>query len=70
MDTFQGHGHKHEQGVGPDNPEGTFKGVNGNNIYGPNRIFDPTELGKYGTPRLGSETRPKNAAVYYYIRVN
>ena len=69
-DAFQIHGHKHEQGDGPDNPAGTFKGVNGNNVYMNGRIQEPAAIRDSGEPRVARETRPKNAAVYYYVRIN
>jgi hypothetical protein len=70
QDSFQIHGHKHEQGDGPDNPAGTFKGVNGNNVYMNGRVQEPAAIRDSGEPRISKETRPKNAAIYYYVRIN
>lgn len=71
-DQFQGHGHLHELGAnGADYSPGTFQGVFGTNSYtGPARILDPRTIAKYGDAKFGTETRPKNIAVNYYIRIN
>jgi hypothetical protein len=31
--------------------------------------FVADELNNYGIPCVGSQTRPKNVAVYYYIKI-
>jgi len=72
MDQIQGHGHKYEKGDnGETNKNGTFKGINGADEYGGGeRIREPVTIGQYGEVRVGTETRSKNIAVYYYIRIN
>lgn len=70
MDSFQGHGHVHEQSGGGEFAPGTFQGVYGNDKYLSNRILEPSSIKRFGTARFGSETRPKNIALYVYIKVN
>lgn len=71
-DQFQGHGHIHEVGSnGNAYSYGTFQGVYGTNYYaGPTRVLRPSTLDPYGDAKYGTETRPKNVAVYYYIKIN
>jgi|GEM_PF-3666774 len=71
MDMFQGHGHKHEMGNSNANyPPGTFDGVYGTGVFLQNRIREPATIERFGEARFGLETRPKNVAVYYYIKIN
>ncbi|MCH6259419.1 collagen-like protein [Puniceicoccaceae bacterium K14] len=76
-DAFQGHWHypgdlagvKH--GIVSQNyGEGGIKGESGNGLYWTAAKFDPSSDGKNGEPRTSSETRPKNVAVYFYIKIN
>ncbi len=69
-DAFQGHGHRHEIGSPHYFPTGAFYGTFGTDQYMYGRILDPAPLPGYGNPRYDTETRPKNVAVYYYIRIN
>ena len=72
LDQLQGHGHGHEIGdtSGTTYAPGPFLGVYGTNIPGTGRILQPTSLDPYGAVRYGMETRARNVAVYYYIRIN
>jgi hypothetical protein len=71
-DEFQGHRHNYE--IGSNTPDtvsdGAFKAGTGIDRYNGGRIQGPVELKGNDTPRFGVETRPKNVAVYYYIRIN
>jgi hypothetical protein len=70
-DSFQAHGHQVEEGTTNAFSTGTFFGVFGTNKPLVGRVLKPTKLEeKYGEPRVSAETRPKNVAVYYYIKVN
>ena len=70
-DSFQGHGHLHEVGRnGADFSTGTFQGVFGLGTYIGTRVLEPATIERFGQARFGSETRPKNVSVYYYIRIN
>lgn len=71
-DQFQGHGHQHDMASGIANyPPGTLAGTYGTGVMSPNtRVLDPISLQKFGDAKFGRETRPKNVAVYYYIKIN
>ncbi|MFZ8198397.1 hypothetical protein [Alteromonas portus] len=70
LDAFQGHKHFQEnrlvksgQDDLPNTPDQRPKQNGADNSEG------KYEAG-FGTPRISSETRPKNVAVYFYIRIN
>jgi hypothetical protein len=71
LDQLQGHGHTHEL-MGSTIPfgPGTFYGTYGSNSFTSGRIREPATLDAYGTVRFGTETRVRNAGVYYYVRIN
>ncbi|OYZ47767.1 MAG: hypothetical protein B7Y15_13415, partial [Bacteroidetes bacterium 24-39-8] len=71
-DAFQGHKHLDNDRIAilygreaPNNPHQRFTvtGAPANNTAG-------SVNGGYGIPRLNTETRPKNVAVFYYIKIN
>ncbi len=71
-DAFQGHKHLTQDNIAvyqgreaPNTPHQrhTVTGSPASNTAG-------TVDAGYGTPRLSNETRPKNIAVYYYIKIN
>lgn len=71
-DAFQGHKHLDQDRIAvlhgreaPNTPRQrhTVTGTPANNTAG-------SVDGGYGPPRLSTETRPKNTAVYYYIKIN
>ncbi|WP_297338539.1 hypothetical protein [Algoriphagus sp.] len=68
VDTFQGHWH---QMIQPYDAQGfnTYSG-DGNTGVRNDIVRDPVSDGVNGTPRVSKETRPKNVAIYYYIRIN
>jgi len=72
MDSLQMHSHRYEVGGGSAHHGGTFAGVEGDNTYASARILEPMTIDreKNGDVRTDVETRPKNAAVFYYIRIN
>jgi len=82
-DTIQGHkhndsGHQHSQtgsqswnapgGLDAGNVNGTAVNLSNTND-GYANLGDPTTT-TYGTPRIGSETRPANLAVNIFIKIN
>lgn len=71
LDQLQGHGHAHEL-MGSTFPfgPGTFFGTYGSNTFTSGRIREPATLDAYGPVRFGTETRVRNAGVYYHIRIN
>ena len=71
LDTLQGHGHETQLGVnGADFASGTFQGVHGQNAYIGYRVLEPSTIDAYGEVRFGTETRSRNVAVDYMIRIN
>jgi hypothetical protein len=67
-DAFQGHFHQHSTG------NNTVAGGNytvGTNAYGSsgNMVKQPIADGANGTPRTANETRPKNIALNFFIKV-
>jgi hypothetical protein len=77
VDAFQGHWHQgwsQQAGSGASKSESAVGSVDPGTIdkshYSGGIAADlwPDDKG-HGTPRSASETRPKNAAVYYYIKV-
>ncbi len=70
-DAFQGHGHEHQRARDAGYTKtGTFLGAYGLPEYQDGRILEPSDLAGYGSVRYDVETRPKNIAVYYYIKIN
>ena len=70
-DAFQGHGHEHQRSSNAGYTKtGTFLGAYGIPEYQDGRILEPSDLPGYGPVRYDVETRPKNVAVYYYIKIN
>jgi len=69
---IQGHGHKYEIGAkeGDRYYDGAFSGVTGTGKYSWGRILEPTTIDEYGNVRIDVEPRPKNAAVFYDVRLN
>jgi hypothetical protein len=72
MDAFQGHFHQLENGTAVLRNTTTHEVRNGNGTWDSStlQVKEPTSDGEHGTPRVGAETRPKNIAVYYYIKIN
>jgi hypothetical protein len=70
-DAFQGHWHSFNSANGTVDNARPLAGSQGSSsdpgTY--NSITNPIADGTNGVPRTGSETRPKNVAVYYYIKV-
>ena len=74
-DAFQGHWHqllagKNDSGSyhAPGDSRGHI-GYSGSSSF-EGRVQSPSPDKVNGDPRVDSETRPKNSAVYYYIRIN
>jgi len=72
-DAFQGHYHSASTtGYTANGEGGTGTGSANSRLSGglaPNTtVTSPTTDGTNGTPRTASETRPRNIAVYYYIK--
>lgn len=69
-DAFQGHWHRV---LGSGTPAPGHAGVGGmiEEFFplGPQSVVDPIADSTNGAPRTASETRPKNVAVYWYIKV-
>lgn len=72
MDAFQGHFHRLENGTAVLRKVTTREARNGEGTWDSStvEVKEPTSDGENGNPRVGEETRPKNAAVYYYIKIN
>lgn len=74
-DTFQGHWHDLFSGRNDNShyhAQGNISGhiqYSGEEIF-PERVQNPSADMTNGPPRVGSETRPKNVAVYFYIKIN
>ena len=73
-DSFQGHFHSLPENVastshspGTSHPHGL---ANGGHTHGVSTVTGPRNDGLSGEPRVANETRPKNAAVFFYIRIN
>jgi hypothetical protein len=75
-DALQGHRHDMEakggtplwdstQGTGPSRRAAKPKYKNRNGL----KILGPINDGANGRPRIADETRPKNVAVYFYIKI-
>ncbi|MGN6178622.1 MAG: hypothetical protein ACTHNW_05545 [Mucilaginibacter sp.] len=74
-DAFQGHWHDKRWSDGPASrgrePNNTEDNNQHNGFYSTElTIIDPITDGRNGIPRTSNETRPKNVAVYYYIKIN
>ncbi len=79
-DSMQGHWHEINGGVNsaddPGSPENSLTASAGGTVpinstlQSQNYIRQPKTDGVNGTPRISSETRQKNANVYYVIRVS
>jgi microcystin-dependent protein len=76
QDAFQGHRHSSKV-IGGTNGfmaggqyvHQALIGTSTNGAYATdNGVLDPTDDGTNGTPRTGTETRPKNIAIGYYIK--
>ena len=74
-DAFQGHWHqlyagKNDNGGfhNPGQARGHIAFTGPTSFAG--RVQGPSSDGVNGEPRIGPETRPKNVAVYYYIKIN
>lgn len=69
-DAMQGHHHAVE--VSNVINAGSGGGAGGSSAYGTDvqEVLNPTSDGVNGTPRTDNETRPKNIAINYFIKVN
>lgn len=68
---LQGHGHATEIAIATAwHAPGPFVGAYGTNQIITNRVMEPTTIAEYGTVQFDKETRPRNIAVNYYIRIN
>jgi microcystin-dependent protein len=69
-DEMQGHIHQTPLVNGNINNSWNLSGGGGSFYTGPGTYssYGPSSDGTNGTPRVGAETRPANAGVYYYIR--
>jgi hypothetical protein len=67
-DQFQGHYHDLGSGRESETGQGYITAGTGS-TQGITDAYNPITDGTNGTPRYGSETRPKNVAVYYYVKV-
>lgn len=66
-DAFQGHGHAlRTQSNGPGGGTGTYAT---GTVIANDRVTDPVVLGANGTPRIAAETRPRNIAMQYIIKI-
>jgi hypothetical protein len=67
-------GHHHSIRVGASNTTRPEKGISsswGNNTTGAvSNAVNEITTGNHGIPKVRVETRPKNIAVYYYIKIN
>lgn len=72
MDAFQGHFHRLENGTAVLRNVTTRETRNGTGTWDSStlQVKEPISDGENGNPRIGAETRPKNTAVYYYIKIN
>jgi microcystin-dependent protein len=69
-DSFQGHKHSVTHNVHTGNSSVAGGGVTvSDNLTGTITIGNPTDDGTNGTPRTGTETRPKNMALNYIIKI-
>lgn len=68
-DAFQGHQHDVPGSGGAAGMKGFWTGKDNNRILDNHseKIVSDTHN---GTPRVADETRPKNVAVYYYVKIN
>ena len=74
-DALQGHTHRLKEAAASSSHQPATRPPNGlqNGGYTHGvRDMDSTvvELAGYGTPRIADETRPRNIAVHFYLRVN
>lgn len=68
LDSFQGH----QLEIGVLGSPGQLPGFRSGPNNGPSfkNALGIVELGEYGTPRVGMETRPRNITLYTYIKIN
>ena len=70
-DAFQGHGHLYRsknQGANAYNNAGANAGIH--NLDNSFPVERPINLSGSGTVRYGTETRPKNITINYFIKIN
>jgi hypothetical protein len=76
-DAMQGHFHArglsvNSNGTGGDGRAGAYGVATINNSFlpGVDHVQDPSTDGVHGNPRTGTETRAKNVAVNFFVRIN
>lgn len=68
-DAFQGHRHAYDGTPVVAKPPQQYGAGGAYGFYAASGVLDPIPDGIHGNPRTASETRPKNIAVYWYVKV-